>query len=148
MNKVQFFRTLLSARSAKEEPRSLRLKIFWRQDLDQILDAISMLNAGERVPPNENLPPVPEDFEDNGCGPRSVSGIITKMVPDRPFGCCCRQHDWAYHFGGTEDDRRAADWEFLECMWRKAAWYQKPRALMYWRAVRRFGIYSFNYREA
>ena len=43
--------------------------------------------------------PAPDEFKDDGC----------TGVPDKPFRPCCRQHDWEYHLGGVEADRRAAD---------------------------------------
>lgn len=57
---------------------------------------------------------------------------------------CCVAHDRAYDSGGTEEERKNADKEFHKCLKCKIGWF---RAWIYYRAVRRFGRFFFNFVE-
>jgi len=85
----------------------------------------------------------------NGCG--SKGGII--KPPELMFHASCNKHDYSYHLGGTEADRKRADKGFYKAMkkdaWRADTWWKcilcRRAAHIYYRAVRRFGKSSFNY---
>lgn len=77
-------------------------------------------------------------------------------VPDMIFYPCCRQHDWLYVRGGTEEDRLRADRLLRDCMKRRAKETKNPvfRALwwmpmrhVWYLAVRAVGGKFFRYRE-
>ena len=87
----------------------------------------------------------------NGCGP---AGWKAALVPDSllglPIDDCCGAHDWDYDIGKTEADRKRADRRLLRNVRRKIAcagwrhWLGRQiGALIYYRAVRRFGETAF-----
>ena len=47
-------------------------------------------------------------FETDGCS----------LVADLDQRACCIRHDWAYWKGGSRKDRRNADNEFFQCIWK------------------------------
>lgn len=81
----------------------------------------------------------------NGCGPGSASGL----VPDFMWEEDCDEHDFDYFVGGSEVDRREADWRFSMRMILRAnnryAWWDPRRffarmgAWSYYRAVKELG---------
>ena len=85
----------------------------------------------------------------NGCGGKG--SLIP--VPDWLFGASCDQHDFYYWRGGTEDDRRKADWQFYLAMREDARltpwWYPSRLAIMrawiYYKAVRLFAAGYFHF---
>lgn len=85
----------------------------------------------------------------NGCGGKG--GWL--KPPSFRFNANCDQHDFYYWRGGTEEDRKTADKEFLVIMledanrgvWWKRAWY-RWWANTYYVAVRLFGKKFFHYR--
>lgn len=86
----------------------------------------------------------------NGCGGKG--GRV--RPPQFKFRASCDQHDWNYYLGGQESDRLKADRQFLKAMVSdvyKLAWYRWPfhllAAIMFYRAVRRFGSRFFDYWE-
>ena len=87
----------------------------------------------------------------NGCG---TAGWKGKFVPDSIWGLsvveACHIHDWMYHHGSTEKDRREADRVFLNNMLRiinqKGGWlasFRRYRAMTYYNAVRNYGGPAF-----
>ena len=77
----------------------------------------------------------------NGCGGKG-SWIDP---PDWLFKASCNHHDFEYWRGGTEADRKHADWGFYQAMIEdanRASWWRRPfarmRAWVYYRAVRTF----------
>ena len=52
-----------------------------------------------------------------GCGPGKFGDVL---VPDTFYGLsmepACRIHDFEYGLGGTEEDKKEADWNFLRNM--------------------------------
>ncbi len=40
------------------------------------------------------------------------------VVADLDQSACCIRHDWAYWKGGSKKDRRKADKEFFQCIWK------------------------------
>ena len=86
----------------------------------------------------------------NGCGPANWRGA----APQWFFKACCMEHDYNYALGGTEADRRWADWGFYVAMIKdimRLPWYKRPFARIvawvFYRAVRWQGAKQFNYRE-
>lgn len=84
-----------------------------------------------------------------GCGP---GGLGDYLVPDTLWGLsvrkACNIHDWEYHFGKTQQDKKVADENFLDNMirliqaangWRVLMWLRKRRARKYYKAVRDYG---------
>lgn len=91
------------------------------------------------------------------CGPE---GAKADLVPDTVWflsikeACCI--HDFMYEVGGTEKDRRHADYVFLNNMniliyqahsFRLLKRLREKRAKLYFDAVREFGHKFFNYKE-
>lgn len=83
----------------------------------------------------------------NGCGPQSWA-----IRPNWFFKADCYLHDYNYAAGGTESDRRWADWGFYTHMLKdlkRLPWWLQPfariEAWFFYRAVRWFGKSSFNY---
>lgn len=84
----------------------------------------------------------------NGCGGKG-SWIDP---PDWLFKASCDHHDFEYWRGGTEEDRRAADWGFYRAMLddvAQAPWWRRPfarmRAWTYYKAVRSFARSYFHF---
>lgn len=84
----------------------------------------------------------------NGCGGKG--GIFNP--PDYMFTASCNHHDLNYWLGGTEEDRKKADAQFLEAMlhdaeaapwWKR--WWLKGAAWRYYAAVRLVGGKFFSY---
>lgn len=110
--------------------------------------AIEYLSRQKNASYKDYFPMIPDDFKSDGCS----------YSPDR-FKCCgcitevCRVHDFLYRIGGGEDDRKAADsmlrLGIIEHAAPGALNYIKTRwiAFAYWRAVRRFGKFFFNYTD-
>lgn len=85
----------------------------------------------------------------NGCGPGDW-----RIHFDWFFRASCFEHDWNYAVGGTEADRRWADWGFYQAMKKdtiRLAWYKKPyarlKAWLCYTAVRLGGKRCFHYGE-
>lgn len=86
----------------------------------------------------------------NGCGPQSWRG----NGPNWLFKANCFEHDYNYAAGGTEADRRWADWGFYQAMLkdtRRLPWWQQYfarwQAWIFYTMVRLFGRSSFNYKK-
>jgi len=84
----------------------------------------------------------------NGCGPENWRG----KGPNWLFRADCLEHDYNYAAGGTEADRRWADWGFYQAMLKdicRLPWWVKPyariQAWIFYTTVRFFGKSSFNY---
>ncbi len=90
----------------------------------------------------------------NGCGP---SGAMFDLIPDTVFflkiGEACNIHDFCYHIGETEEDRKKADDLFLDNIsmivrkitnfrWLKLL--RLRRAYTYFLAVQIYGKSAFN----
>ena len=82
----------------------------------------------------------------NGCGPQSWKG----KGPNWLFRACCYQHDYNYAKGGTEADRRWADWGFYSAMRKdikRLPWWRQPfakiNAWIFYQGVRLFGKRHF-----
>ena len=99
---------------------------------------------------------IPEELTDeelefiaNGCGPKVMG--LGWLVPDDIFRDACIIHDIRYYVGGNEEDRYAADREFLRNMLDEAdkQWWRRWwrwRAHIYYNAVRTLGKYiAFHY---
>ena len=87
-------------------------------------------------------------FQPNGCGPRSWR----RRIPTWHATELCNAHDVAYHTGGTEADRKRADYALYDGMRRQAAKEAWPRrvwmlaqAWVFYRAVRATGAKHFHY---
>ena len=85
----------------------------------------------------------------NGCGPENWRG----PRPNFFFKASCDQHDYNYYVGGTEEDRRWADWGFYQAMlkdlrrlgfWQRL--YGRLKAYLFYRLVRKYGKAHFNYK--
>lgn len=51
----------------------------------------------------------------NGCGPKGFwNSIIPNTIYGLYIGEACNIHDWQYHFGETEEDRKFADETLLK----------------------------------
>lgn len=98
------------------------------------------------------------DNKTNGCG--ACSGFLAWIRPPhhRFFVKECTLHDELYNFGGSEDDRRKADIRLFQDMVRRSTDYFQGRkagsqlwfitlAYLYYKAVRLFGGWQFNYHE-
>lgn len=86
----------------------------------------------------------------NGCGAKG-SWV---PIPDFMHTASCNHHDLNYWIGGTEADRRKADWQFYQALLedvQRLAWWRRPaaavRAWVYYQAVRIWGRGSFHYGE-
>lgn len=84
----------------------------------------------------------------NGCGGKG--GWLDP--PDYKFRASCDHHDFNYWLGGSLEDRKRADEQFLEAMledavgpWWKRLWLKGAAWRYYW-AVRAFGWKFFNLR--
>lgn len=82
------------------------------------------------------------NFIANGCGPYGIGWI----VPELGFNCPCKRHDVSYWVGGTQEDRKKYDDEFLEGMYKIAEgfswwkrWMLRASAQTYYNKVRLFG---------
>jgi hypothetical protein len=64
------------------------------------------------------LSPAGREAIAHGCGPGS--GWKEEIIPDTILGICitpaCVIHDVEYHFGGTQEEKRIADDNFLDNM--------------------------------
>ena len=99
----------------------------------------------------------PDYVKKDNCGCGSDKARID-YVPDTIYGlsirdACCR-HDFRYGVGGTADDKKLADREFLDNMleiiesnkkWYYPTWLARRRALTYYDLVVRFGDGSFHW---
>ena len=84
----------------------------------------------------------------NGCGPQSWHG----WGPNWLFKADCYEHDYNYAVGGSEADRRMADWGFYIAMiqdTKRLVWFRQPfarlNAWIFYQAVRMFGKKHYNY---
>lgn len=84
----------------------------------------------------------------NGCGPAAWKGA----GPNWLFKADCFEHDYNYAAGGTEADRRWADWGFYQAMIRdtkRLPWWRqfgaRFKAWIFYQLVRWFGKKHFNY---
>lgn len=79
----------------------------------------------------------------NGCGPKG--GPIP--VPEFVFTEACNHHDFNYWIGANGLQRKKADLQFLMEMLLEAGGVAKYIRLanLYYRAVRIFGYFCFNY---
>jgi hypothetical protein len=120
------------------------------------------MNSSEFDPQDVPFFEAPQSYHDadpleifkltNGCG---SSEAKFDFVPDHiwglPIGEACNIHDWCYHFGQIEDDRKDADdmllRNLLKLVEQKSCWLLKyPRRLRcmtYYSAVRDFGAEAF-----
>jgi len=93
----------------------------------------------------------------NGIGPSDMPEV-TKFLGALPsshiFRIAADWHDYGYHLGKTEAERKAADELFYDCMmheiesschWYSKAWY-KLQAYRNYCFVREFGSKFFNYK--
>jgi hypothetical protein len=92
----------------------------------------------------------------NGVGPSDMPEM-TKFLNSLPssymFHNAADWHDYGYHLGGTEADRKSADEFFYNCMmheiksspWYLRAWY-KIQAYRNYIFVRKFGGKFFNFK--
>lgn len=62
---------------------------------------------------------MPADFKSDGCS----------LFPDGDYHDCCVEHDKAYYFGGTKQERKAADRQLSNCVRAKGHKFLSP--LMY-----------------
>jgi hypothetical protein len=93
----------------------------------------------------------------NGCGSAKAK---FDFIPDGVYGLSIREacyiHDWDYHFGRTDEDRRAADKRFLDNMLtlielRSSGLFRslrRWRAMTYYNAVREKGEAAFWFGKA
>ncbi len=86
----------------------------------------------------------------NGCGPQNWRG----PRPDWFFKASCDEHDWNYAVGGTEADRRWADWGFYAAMikdTRRLSFFARIaarwQAWIFYKLVRWRGAEHFHYDE-
>jgi len=86
----------------------------------------------------------------NGCGPSNWRG----PRPDWFFRARCMEHDWNYAVGGSEADRRWADWGFYQAMIKDtrrlgffSRIYARFKAWVFYRVVRWKGGEHFHYGE-
>jgi hypothetical protein len=93
------------------------------------------------------------DEIDNGCG---SEGVLGTLVPDSLLGLsiskACSIHDWMYHHGRTDKQRKEADIIFLDNMKKIVnksdnnsilKYFRKGLAKIYYLGVRIFGNYFF-----
>lgn len=89
----------------------------------------------------------------NGCGAASSK---VDFIPDTIYltyiGEACHVHDWMYHCGRTDEDKREADRVFkhnlLRLIDKRHKWYKpkflmRKRAYIYYRMAKRFGGPAF-----
>lgn len=100
---------------------------------------------GNKKPKSKGVPIVP-----NGCGP---GGKLGDLVPEGHFGGCCDTHDRCY--STCSRSRLSCDDSFHSCMKgvcgdKFSGWRNIPKrvictgkALIYYRAVRKFGLIPF-----
>lgn len=62
---------------------------------------------------------MPADFTSDGCS----------LFPDGNYRDCCVEHDKLYYFGGTKQERKAADRQLCDCVRAKGHRFLSP--LMY-----------------
>lgn len=86
----------------------------------------------------------------NGCGPRDWRWPKINWF----FEASCFEHDYNYAVGGTEADRKRADWGFFEAMKRDItliSWWKRPfariQAQIFYTLVRFLGKSRFYYGE-
>jgi hypothetical protein len=89
-------------------------------------------------------------FTPNGCG----QNTWRRSIPTWHATDLCDVHDLAYHNGGTEADRKAADralYDGLRRQARQEAWprmlWMLAQAWVFYRAVRWGGAGHFHYGE-
>ena len=105
------------------------------------------------VVPDEYLAATPELLREicNGCG---SAGAKFDFVPDTIYGLninpACDPHDWEYHYGVSEEDKKRGDGLFYTNMLRLIEaqgglleWPRKRRALKYYMAVKHLGHEAF-----
>jgi len=73
---------------------------------------------------------LPSDYVSDRCS----------LFPDGDWGHCCVEHDKAYFFGGTKQQRRAADNKLYECVKAKGGRKHQFIAKMMWIGVRVGGV--------
>lgn len=91
---------------------------------------------------------VPTWWAGDGAPAQLVLGSIDQgctASPDLAGGHACLRHDWSYLVGGTEQDRFAADAELLFDLALEGV--PEEVAMVYFRAVRRFGGSHWHYTE-
>ncbi len=57
------------------------------------------------------MPKMDSEFKTDGCS----------VVNDLDMRACCIRHDWAYWKGGSRKDRRKADRDFFNCIWKTSS---------------------------
>ena len=77
--------------------------------------ALSISTLGQAAPSRV----MPADFKSDGCS----------LFPDCNYRDCCIEHDRLYYFGGTKEERKAADRQLRACVRAKGHRYLAP--LMY-----------------
>lgn len=85
-----------------------------------------------------SLTQIPANFVYDGCS----------RFPDGDYGECCLQHDQPYFFGGSWQERLAADNELFSCIKNQWKWYHQVLAPTMWVWVRIGGapIWPTSYR--
>jgi len=86
----------------------------------------------------EGFKPI-ETFESNGCScsPDEFGGVDLRPA--------CHYHDWAYHLGGCEIDRKRADQELFRNL--MVCGLSKFMANFYYRRVRLWGVKAFSWHK-
>ncbi len=74
--------------------------------------ALSIPIFGQTVP----FRVMPADFESDGCS----------LFPDGNYRDCCVEHDKLYYFGGTKQERKAADRQLRACVRAKGHRFLAP----------------------
>jgi Prokaryotic phospholipase A2 len=88
----------------------------------------------------------------NGCGPSWFPVWLANLMFGWFFDASCRRHDFGYRRGGSRADRLAVDRGFYRAMRQDAVRFSGGKALvakavawLFYRLVRLFGGYIFNY---
>ena len=74
--------------------------------------ALSISAFGQTLPSRV----MPADFKSDGCS----------LFPDGNYRDCCVEHDKLYYFGGTKEERRAADRQLCTCVRAKGHRFLAP----------------------
>lgn len=94
-----------------------------------VLGIAAVLTGGisGQVAKNREMPP---DFKSDGC----------TFFPDGNYRDCCVEHDKAYYFGGTIQERLVADNELYICVADRVGPEHKLTAQIMWLGVRIGGL--------
>ena len=120
-----------------------------------LIKAVAFAQVGTLYAPNSfKVTPIEELARVcNGCGAASAK---IDFVPDRIYGTyigeACHIHDWMYHEGRSDEDKKEADRSFLYNIYRllkkrrkkyKPMFLMRIRAKNYYNAVKYFGGPAF-----